>query len=202
MRRRRRRRRAGPGLATLALAATAGAPPAAGVGGDPAQPGSYCLLPDRPGGERRCLAPARQRYGELFESLEEGGAPPPEASQEVERELETGGPGAVLALSSLSYAYWRIALRAAETEEMDPALADRLEEWNRVLATAYERHRHEPELRHEIHTAAADLEARAPESVEPARGLLGRLDDVDGRLGLRGAIRRVLERVFGGDDAG
>ncbi len=177
------------------------------------QPGAYCPLP-QPGEEPECLAPARARYGPFFEALEQGEVDTDEAAR-IEAALTAGAADqeAYLALSSLAYAYWRLALRASEAEAMDPELVARLRGWNALLSSAYERSPEDSDFRGAVRQAAVDLEEHSPSeglqcldaSGQPKRcyvttSLIERIDRVDGQLGLRGAIRRLLERVFGRRD--
>jgi len=141
--------------------------------------------------------PAQARYRDLFVALDKGGNLEHAASQ-METDLANGsGEDAYLALSSLAYAYWRLALSAAETETVDPAVAARLEEWNALLSHVYSRREGDVAFRTAVRDAARDLEERtASASYRPAQGLLSRLDQVQDQLGVRGAVRRVLHRVF------
>ena len=177
------------------------------------RPGAYCPLPE-PGVEPECLAPARARYGPFFEALEQGEVDADEAAR-IEAEL-TAGSGdqeAYLALSSLAYAYWRLALRAAEAEAADPELVAQLQGWNALLSAAYERSPEDSDFRGAVRQAAVDLDQHSPSeglqcldaSGQPTRcyvttSLIERIDRIDGQLGVRGAIRRLLERMFGPRD--
>jgi hypothetical protein len=193
------------GLA-LPRAATAAA-------GDPSQPGAYCKLP-APGEKPVCLEPARAQYQSFFDAVEKG-VVTNESSEELEADLrsEEATDRSYLALSSLAYGYWRLAMRAAETEEVDPDIAVRLERWNALLASTYQQNQADSAFRTAVREAASDLQARTPTEgfqcvdewgqparCRPAEGLLATIDSFDEQLGMRGAILRVLRRLFGEDD--
>jgi hypothetical protein len=197
-------------LAALLAAALAGA--AGAVEGEPSASGAYCPLPP-PGEKPKCLAPAQARYGEFFAGLEEGTVDPAAAAA-VEADLRSqhATQQAYLALSSLSYGYWRLALRAAQMEQVDPQILDQLQRWNELLASTYEDADADPGFRDALRTAAHDLHANTPaaglecldEEGNPARcrpteGLIASIDSLDQELGMRGAIRRVLRRLFGSE---
>lgn len=196
-RRARRRARCLAGLLVAGLlggAAIAG-PLRADAQGDPSVEGAYCGLPE-PGEVPTCLQPAQARYADLFVALDEGGDLA-KASGSVESDLARAGEDAYLALSSLAYAYWRLASAAAENERVEPEVAARLEEWNDLLSHVYHKSEDDLEFRTAVRDAARDLEARtASQGFRPAEGLLSRLDRAQDQLGLRGAVRRVLHRVF------
>ncbi|MGH0036990.1 MAG: hypothetical protein ACQGVK_18340 [Myxococcota bacterium] len=163
--------------------------------GDPSEPGAYCGLPE-PGEVPTCLQPAQARYSDLFVALDEGGDLE-KAADSVESDLARTGEDAYLALSSLAYAYWRLASTAARTEVVDPEVAARLEEWNDLLSHVYHKSEDDLEFRHAVRDAARDLEARtSTQGFRPAEGLIDRLDRAQEQLGVRGAVKRVLNRVF------
>ncbi len=186
--------------AWLTIVSVAGAPVAARSAlaaddSDPSKSGSYCPLPEA-GQVARCLEPGQSRYADLFVAVDEEGDLVRAASL-VEEDLAGSGEDAYVALSSLAYAYWRLALSAAETEAVDPEVAAKLEEWNELLARVYHQREHDPRFRSALREAAADLEARTPsQQFRPAEGLLTRFDRAHDQLGVRGAVRRVLNRVF------
>ena len=186
---------------------------AAAIAGDPSQPGAYCRLPE-PGEKPVCLEPAREQYQSFFAALEEGNITN-QAAAALETDLRSreATDRSYLALSSLAYGYWRLAMRAAETEQVDPDTAVRLERWNALLASAYQQNQADSAFRSAVREAASDLQARTPTEgfqcldewgqpalCRPAEGLLATIDSFDEQLGMRGAILRVLRRLFGEDD--
>ena len=197
-------------LLLLGSLSTAGVSRAAG---DPAAAGAYCPLPP-PGEKARCLDPAQAAYGEFFEALENG-VPTDAATARLDADLAVG-PGsehAYLALSSVAYGYWRLSERAAEAQT-DPALAARLESWNALLRRAYAASPEDETYRTAVREAALDLRRRAPpvrlRCVDAAGGtaecdstesVLRGIDSASGEVGLRGALERLLERIFGGEDS-
>jgi hypothetical protein len=167
-------------------------------------------LPE-PGQKAACLEPAQAKYGDFFAAVEDG-APDSAATAKLAADLESGG--GYLALSSLAYGYWRLARRAAAAEHVDPELASRLEEWNQLLTAAYLDADSDTAFRSAVREAAEDLHTRAPADgfqcldaagqptrCRPAAALLSRIEGLDGQLGVRGAVRRVLERLFGGESS-
>jgi hypothetical protein len=183
----------------LVLAAAGGsfvhAPAARAGGGDPSEPGAYCGLPE-PGELPTCLQPAQARYADLFVALDQGGDLS-RATDDVETDLTQTGENAYLALSSLAYAYWRLASTAAAAETVDPEVAATLEEWNELLSEVYHKNPEDLRFRNAVRHAALDLETRtASQGFRPAEGLMGRIDHAQDQLGVRGAVRRVLHRVF------
>jgi hypothetical protein len=195
----------------LALFAAACASIPARGAGDPARAGAYCPLPP-PGEAPRCLDPAKETYGEFFSALE-AGVPADTATGRVEADLAAGAvsANAYLALSSLAYGYWRLSERAAAAQA-DPALALRLERWNALLREAYATSAEDPRYRAAIREAALDLRRRAPPvrlrcvaadgaetECDSTEAVLRGIDTAAGEVGLRGALERLLERMFGGE---
>jgi hypothetical protein len=202
MTRRARRARLPALLATIAAAAA----PAAE---DPSAAGAYCPLPP-PGEMPRCLGPAKATYGEFFTALETG-VPADAAAARVESDLAAGAgsTNAYLALSSVAYGYWRLSERAAAAQA-DPALARRLERWNALLREAYAASPEEARYREALREAALDLRRRAPPvrlrcvdasgaaaECDSTEAVLRGIDATAGEVGLRGAVGRLLERLFG-----
>lgn len=177
-----------------------------GAAGDPAAPGAYCPLPE--GDEPpACLQDATESYGSFFAGLEAGGVPP-DALARVEGDL--GGDERYRALSSLSYAYYRLSQRAAETEQTDAAITARLERWNQLLGTAYATS-DDPAFRSALREAAGDLEEHAPDVPVRCGGdrgnetgctstevMVASMMDTRDRTGLRGLVGRLLGALFGG----
>jgi hypothetical protein len=182
----------------------------ANAAGDPAAAGAYCPLPP-PGQKPRCLGPAEAEYGEFFAALA-GGLPADAATARVEADLAAGpaSENAYLALSSVAYGYWQISERAAATHP-DPALAARLERWNALLRRAYAASPADAPYRAAVREAALDLRRRAAPvrlrcvdaagataECDSTEAVLRGLDAASGEVGLRGALERLLERLFGG----
>jgi hypothetical protein len=193
-------------LALLGVACLVGTARGAG---DPTAAGAYCPLPP-PGETPHCLEPAKRAYGEFFTALEEG-VPADAATGRVEADLAAGvaSGNAYLALSSLAYGYWRLSERAA-AEQADPALALRLERWNALLREAYAASAQDSPYRAAIREAAHDLRRRAPpvrlrcvdadgttSECDSTEAVLRGIDTASAEVGLRGALERLLERMFG-----
>ena len=181
--------------------------------GDPAAAGAYCPLPP-PGEAPRCLDPAKAAYGEFFTALE-AGVPADSAAARVESDLAAGSvsENAYLALSSLAYGYWRLSERAAAAQA-DPALALRLERWNALLRETYATSAEDARYRAAIRTAALDLRRRAApvrlrcvaadggtSECSSTEAVLRGIDSAAGEVGLRGALERLLQRMFGNGDS-
>jgi hypothetical protein len=201
-------RRPAGAAAAAGLAAVLAAPVAAADGD---RPGSYCPLP-RDGETPRCLARAQAEYGEFFSAL---GARELDAASlaRVERDLEAGGGSekAWLALSSLAWGYWQLSLRAAGREAEHPEIAERLAHWNALLGRAYAESAQPEGFRAAIRTAAHDLQRQAPpvrvacldergdtSECSSTDAVLRGLDAAADDAGIRGGIRRLLERWLGG----
>jgi hypothetical protein len=193
-----------PALLAPALAAAV-----AQAAGDPREAGAYCPLPP-PGAAPRCLDPAKAAYGEFFTALETG-VPADAAAARVESDLAAGAgsANAYLALSSVAYGYWRLSERAA-AEQADPALALRLERWNALLREAYAASPADERYRAAVREAAQDLRRRAPPvrlrcvdaqgrtaECDSTEAVLRGIDATAGEVGLRGALERLLARIFG-----
>lgn len=194
-------------LAGAALAVGAGFAAADGE----VEPGAYCPLP-REGERPRCMAPARQAYGEFFAALDGPDAVGDREAARVEAALAgaDGSDAAYLALSSLAYGYYRLSLRAAQSSEADPAIAGRLERWNALLGQAYGASPEGTPFRAAVRQAALDLQQRAPAvrlRCVDARGEVAECDSTEAVVrgldaaaadaGIRGGLERVLERILG-----
>lgn len=206
-------RRRSPGLVgalllltgTLLGAATA----IAGSGQSAAVAGAYCPLPE-PGQTPACLTPARATYGDFFAAIGRGDVPAGEAAA-VEADL-TGGSGterAYLALSSLSYGYYRLAERLRAQPDGDPVLQARLDHWNQLLVAIYGSQASDPRFRaamrqaaHDLHRrAAADVTAcpnRYPGGCEHSEQLVRALSAIDDTAGVRSPLGHLVRRLFGG----
>lgn len=187
-------------------------PPALAGGG--AKPGDYCPLPEK-GKVSTCLAPARETYTEFFTALDRDPKEDDADLATVEAVL-AGGAGeeqAYLALSSIAYGYYRLAQRAAAAESTDPLITRRLARWNDLLALAYHESPQDARYRSAVRQAAEELNDRARISL-PCRGpegepaacnstehVLRGIDAATERVGIRGALGRVLQRFFGGGDS-
>ena len=122
-------------LAAL-LALPLGASDVRGAGGS--QPGAYCPLPKK-GETPPCLEPAIAEYSEFFSAIEEDDVSETRLARlESDVAVGAGAENAYLALSSLAYGYYRLSQRVAAAEDADPRFLARLEQWNALLAVAYE----------------------------------------------------------------
>jgi hypothetical protein len=180
------------------------------------QPGAYCPFPDK-GHSAACMVPAQQRYGAFFEAADRGEVTEMDGER-LERDLAGGGAdeGSYLALSSLAYAYYRVAERAAASPTPATALVARLESWNSLLFSAYANSSPQSHFRQALRLALADLHRRAPSvpsacqdpDADPATcntasrllETLQQLDDPADEHGVRGALSRLFGRVFGWGD--
>ncbi|MFQ5417837.1 MAG: hypothetical protein ACE5FL_12420 [Myxococcota bacterium] len=198
-------------VATLAMASlAAGTSSGAGKVG----PGAYCPLPKR-GETPKCLEPAVDEYAEFFTALADGEVSDDDASR-VETAVASGASGATpyLAISSLSFAYFRLAQKAAEDPGIHPAVVARLERWNELLARAYDVSAEDPSYRAAVREAALDLKESAP-SIHlrclDERGETAECDSTEAvlrgfhrageQVGIRGALSHLFQRIFGGDDS-
>ncbi len=176
--------------------------------GDP-QPGDYCPFP-KAGEKPACMAPAEREYGDFFDSLDAGGLADAD-SRKLEADLRATkrDERSYLALSSLTYGYFRLAQRAASDPDAHPALVARLTRWNQVLSAAYAGSEGDERFRSALLEAAVDLHARAPavqakcdgeidgKGCNTTGGLLAKLAAIEAQAGTRTALSRLLERVFG-----
>jgi hypothetical protein len=191
----------------LALLLVAGGARAAGE----VRPGAYCPFP-KPGEKPACMKPAEQQYGEFFAALGGDGAVSDAALARVEADVAAGAASenAYLALSSLAYGYYLLSQQAAATPASDPEIAARLERWNALLARAYEASPQDAAYQESVRAAALDLKRRSPPvelSCLDEAGARVRCDSTDAVLrdidrlrdevGVRGALSRLLGRLFG-----
>ena len=196
------------GLALLALAA----PAAHAAEGKVA--GAYCPFPKQ-GETPRCLEPAMAEYTEFFSGLDDGELSDAEATR-LERDVASGAAGDTpyLAISSLSYGYYRLSKRAADDPDQNPTVAARLERWNALLAQAYDVSPGARQYRSAVREAASDLRERAPgvqlQCVDAGGAevactstevVLRGINRVEERVGLRGAIENLIERIFGREES-
>jgi hypothetical protein len=194
--------------ALVLLAAIASAGSAPGADGE-IGPGAYCPLPEA-GKVPTCLDPAQQTYGDFFTALDADGIDA-DSLAPVEAVVGRGASAehAYLALSSLTYGYYRLAARAASSESTDPALVERLARWNDLLANAYAASPEDPAYRAAVRQAAEELRVRAPIAL-PCRDATGQaiactsteavlrgFNAASEEVGLRGALERVVRRIFG-----
>jgi hypothetical protein len=186
--------------ALVLFAGTALSPGSArGDGDDPARAGAYCPLPE-PGQVPQCLAPARAEFGDFFEAVESGDVNEAQ-SRRLEAALAGGASdeGSYLALSSLSYGYFRLAQAAAADPQARPELTARLDRWNQVLVEAYSDSAGNPEFQQAVKRAALDLDSKAPSAGETS-ALLQQISQADGQSsGLRGALEGLVGRIFGAE---
>jgi hypothetical protein len=204
-----------PSLAVaLAMAVVlSGAPPRAHSAGE-IKRGAYCALP-KPGETPKCLDPAKSEYKSFFTALDDGAVDEVEAARlEADLAGEGEGENAYLALSSISYGYYRLSQRAAAAPNVDPEIAARLERWNQVLALAYERNETDAEFRGAVRDAVIDLSENAPQvklrcveadgtetECDSTEVVLRGVDATAGDVGLRGALQHLLERMARDDDS-
>ena len=173
------------------------------------KPGAYCPLP-KAGETPTCLAPAQAEY-EFFSAIGESAADDARLSR-VERAVAEGDSD-YLALSSLAWGYYQLSQQAARTPGADPAIAARLERWNRLLGQAYGDRPEDDPYREAVRTAALDLRSQAPPVTLRCQDEQGRSSECDSTdavvrgldaaasdAGPRGALERVLERWFGNGD--
>ena len=176
------------------------------------QPGAYCALPE-PGEKPACLDPAKQAYGTFFDALDSGEvADGPLA--DVEETLARGAAADpdYLALSSLTYGYYRLAQQTAAAEDADPVIVERLSRWNTLLARAYRENASDAAYQASVARAARELRERAPVSL-PCLDAQGReaactsteavirgFNATTEAVGVRGALERLLVRLFGGSE--
>jgi len=167
------------------------------AGDDPSKAGAYCPLPE-PGQVPQCLAPAKARFGDFFAAVEAGGVDDSESLQlEAALASSAAGEEAYLALSSLTYGYFRLAQRAAADPRARPELAARLDRWNQILLRAYSENESNPEFQRAVRLAAGDLDSKAPD-IAPRGSLLQLISQADGRSsGMRGALEGLVGRIFG-----
>lgn len=157
------------------------------------------------------MGPVREAYGGFFDALDRGEVDAAEIAR-VEADVAAGSAseGAYLALSSLAYGYYQLAQRAADEPDRDPEVLARLEAWNDLLSSAYEAHGAGDPYRDAVREAAEDVHRRAPavglrcldEEGEPARcdsteAVLRGLQSGRDATGVRGALGRMLGRLFG-----
>ncbi len=174
------------------------------------KPGSYCPFP-KDGAPPACMASAQSAYSELFSELAKGEVSDEQVAQ-VEKDVAAGatGPRAYDALSSLTYAYYLVSRRAAASEAVDPRVVTRLERWNALLGRVYEDSAGEAGYRTALREAALDLRNRAPAvrlSCKDAEGraspcdsteaIVRAMSDARDETGIRGAVGRLLEQLFG-----
>jgi hypothetical protein len=194
--------------ALLAWACALGAFAAQGAG-DMA-PGSYCPLP-KAGEVPECLKPARKEYRDFFEALDRGDVRNREAAR-LEADVAGGAASqrAYLALSSLSYGYYQLAQQAASAPDADPGVIARLERWNALLALAYEGSADDRRYREALRAAAQELHERTrvslgcadaqgkPAECDSTEAVLRGFEAASDEVGIRGALRRLFERILGG----
>ena len=194
-------------LAAL-LALPFGASDVRGAGGN--EPGAYCPLPTK-GETRRCLEPAIAEYSEFFSALEEQDVSEARLAR-LESDVAAGAEAehAYLALSSLAYGYYRLSQRVAAADDADPRFLARLEQWNALLAVAYDASGDDTDFRQAVREAALDLQRNAPpvrlrcvdergETMEcdSTDAVMRGIDAAANEVGFRGALERLLERIFG-----
>jgi len=203
-------RRVAGSAALLALTLVA----RAGLGAETVARGAYCPFP-KEGEIPQCLEPAKREYREFFTAVDTGALTDADASR-LERDVASGASSQTpyLAISSLSYGYFRLAQRAAARPDEDPAVVARLQRWNALLAEAYATSERDADYRAAVQKAAQDLHDRAPrvvlECVDPdgratkcdsTAAVLRGFNRTGEQVGIRGALGRLIGRIFGGDDS-
>ncbi len=195
----------------LLLAALLAVPPAASevTGGAADQPGAYCPLPEK-GETPACLEPAIAEYSEFFSAIEAEDLSETRLAR-LEGDVAAGAEAenAYLALSSLAYGYYRLSQRVAAAGDADPRFLARLEQWNALLAVAYEASGEDTDFRRAVREAALDLQRNAPpvrlrcvdergETTEcdSTDAVMRGIDAAANEVGIRGALERVLKRMF------
>jgi hypothetical protein len=178
-------------------------------GQDASQLGAYCPLPEK-GEVPVCLTPAKAEYQDFFAALDEGKLGEAETAT-VESDLSSGAETerTYLALSSLSYGYFRLAEKVGKDPAADPALLARLQHWNRLLLDVYGEADAHPRLRAALRTAAVDLQSRTPQLGEAclsthaasgcdgAHGLVRALAVIDRNAGIRSPLTSLVNRLIG-----
>jgi hypothetical protein len=179
---------------------------------DEVKPGAYCPLP-KAGEKPSCLVPAQAEYAAFFRGIESG-APKEAQLQRVEAAVSAGSASEnpFLALNALSYGYYVMAQAVVRDPESDPTLIAHLERWNDLLATAYAVSGENRDFRSAVHSAALDLRNRTPAlglRCSDALGRAARCDSTEAVLrglgqkretaGIRGALNRLIERLFADD---
>jgi len=170
--------------------------------------GAYCPFP-KEGEVPSCMAPAQSTYGEFFSSLDATGAPSAAEAARLEADLISGvdRERSYLALSSLTYAYYRLAQAASQSPDARPELTERLERWNGLLSAAYAESA-DQRFQSAVREAATDLHERAPSIATECDGISGQtcnttgsllaaLDRMDQRGGMRTPLTHLLNRVIG-----
>jgi hypothetical protein len=202
----------------LGLAATLLCLACLAAGGSPAfaageiKPGAYCRLP-KAGETPKCLEPARVEFGGFFSGLDADSLDESETAR-VEREVAAGAvsENSYLALSSLSYGYFRLAQRLASSKEQDPRVVARLERWNALLAKAYVQSPEDAAYRSAVQEAAVDLQQRAPPvrlrcvdgagsetECNSTEAVIRGIHAARSEIGIEGALERLIRRFLGGE---
>ena len=161
------------------------------------------------------MEPAQHEYAEFFTALDEGEISDADAER-LESEVASGATGTApyLAISSISYGYYRLAQRAAESPGEDPEVVARLQRWNELLSAAYDTSAGDPNYRKAVRDAAHDLQQRAPAVVlacaderghatecNSTEAVIRGINRTQETVGIRGALERLLDRLVGGDDS-
>jgi hypothetical protein len=195
----------------ISLLLALGAPLASASG--EIKPGAYCPFPQQ-GEAPDCLEPAQDQYAKFFAALAEGELSDEDVA-DLERDVASGAWSKTpyLAISSLSYGYYQLAQRAAANPDEDPAVVARLERWNELLVRAYDISGDDPSYRAAVREAALDLEQRGPQvtlecvdergqTVEcsSTEAVLRGINHAHERVGIRGALGRLFQRLMGGGD--
>jgi len=177
-------------------------------------PGAYCPFPE-PGQAPSCMEPAQAEYSDFFTALDDGDISDAD-SERLESEVAAGAAGDApyLAITSLSYGYYRLAQRAAASPGEDPAVAARLQRWNGLLSAAYDTSANDPSYRLAVKEAASDIQQRAPAVMlacadeagnstqcNSTEAVIRGINRTQESVGIRGALERLLGRMFGGGES-
>lgn len=194
------------------LALTLELPVAFGAG--EIRPGAYCPFPQE-GETPKCLEPAQDEYKEFFTALDAGELSDEDVAR-LEQDVASGASSKTpyLAISSLSYGYYRLAQRAATNPDEDPAVVARLQRWNELLVQAYDMSADDPSYRAAVREAALDLEQRGPQvslqcvdergrttECNSTEAVLRGFNRAGEQIGIRGALGRLIQRMMGGNDS-
>jgi hypothetical protein len=172
-------------IGLLLVAAT----PSPAAEGDPSKAGAYCPLP-APGQKPACLAPAQAQYSEFFAAIEGGRVSDADFAL-VEADLQSE-ERAYMALSSVAYAYLRLAELAGRDGEGSSEVDARLVRWNELLSSLYAESESDPRFRKAVRTAAEELDQRVPST-----DVLSMVESMDEGASVRGPIVRLIQRALG-----
>jgi hypothetical protein len=175
-----------------------------------AQAGAYCPLPEK-GQKPVCLSPAEAQYQDFFDAIERGEIEDHHAAA-VEADLQRGASGdqAYLALSSVSYGYYRLAGLVGLQADADPGLLRRLAHWNDLLLDVYGESAADARFQQAVRAAAVDLHRRTPTAGDlcarsehgeaecaGADVLVRALAQIDSSASIRAPLTSLMNRLVG-----